>query len=173
MQVFGIALAHPLAIPECSAATVRSVCFDRAGIYRGIGARGSCDPITTAQVAVRFPPLELPVYVRDSSVLAEVIDGQVESLTFYTTGVTNQGQVLDELIAKFGKPTSSSTRPMQTRGGAKFDSAVAIWSLPGVGVSFAGTIGSVDRGVVIISTPKGDQASKARRDDMARQQRPL
>ncbi|MNY43557.1 hypothetical protein D3C86_1785280 [compost metagenome] len=80
-----------------------------------------------------------------------------------TIGEPMQGKVLDDLTAKFGKPTSSLTVPFQNRMGASFQGIVANWDRgDALQVEFLGLANRIDEGQIVFGTKAG-LAERSRR----------
>ena len=113
MTVFGLALGEPFTVPECSlfklgrkdfvyAKNDKAVCFELNFVHHKSDPRSI--PVTDGAVALRFP-IEQPMVVRD--VAAFVIKGNLESVEISTAGINDESVILDMLVKKYGKPSSS------------------------------------------------------------------
>lgn len=144
MDVFGIVVGSPINIPKC--AEDNGVGTNKECWYRNSYTADGDVEIATPRSA------PLPSWVRRISV--QIIDGNVEGIQIYTMGSDVQQDVLQALLAKYGKPTELDHKDMQTLGGATFKSVSAYWQSGSIAVLFSGVDNNIDNGVVRIVTPK-------------------
>lgn len=90
-------------------------------------------------------------------VMAEVINGRVESISVPTAGFTHQEALLSALSAKFGKPSKLERTPVTTGVGAKFERISAEWSGANLHVHYFGMLSSIDEGSIAVRTDLGWQ----------------
>jgi len=99
---------------------------------------------------IYFPSGARPALAKSGTIEAIGIDGQVESFSWATAGVTTQAEMLQSLTEQFGKPTSFH----KTKHG-RDEYYTVMWLRPNYRVSFrTGALGP-GFGYVEIATPKG------------------
>lgn len=167
--VFGLELGQRLSLPECPKTTGafpdyriahNEFCFER--FPTRVGEEG---PIINDTIVISLPHDKKPRMV-SGNVVGRVLDGRLESVTFNTAGQSVAELVLEDLVQKYGKPTSQEAVPGQTRMGAKFTAVNALWELPGLRVLYASVLDKISTGIVVIQTPKAvqnEQLEKAQR----------
>jgi hypothetical protein len=166
-SLYGIQLGEPLAVPECEmhqsiggwrqVGAIRAQCFERGSN----GAPGSPPP-SEGFVFVHWPALAGPQITKER-VSVSLLDGVVQRIEVFTSGEPVQELAMEQLHAKFGRPSNSSTVPMQNRLGARFEALSANWNLSdGVAVQFIGIGGILDRGSLVLATKAGREAHEAR-----------
>lgn len=109
---------------------------------------------------VSFGRNEAPSWLRNFSLNLLEIDGLVQGIEFFTSGLSVESVVLDRLIEKFGKPTKQSVREVRNLSGGIFQTMTAIWMTDDLLVSFEGTTDRVDSGRVTIDRPPAQQLRK-------------
>jgi hypothetical protein len=160
MTVFGLELGKPFTVPECSlhklgrkdyvyAGDDKAVCFELNFVHHKSDPRSI--PVTDGAVALRFP-IEQPMVVRD--VAASVIKGNLESVEISTAGISDESVILDMLVKKYGKPSSSSEGSAQSAMGAQFPTLLAVWhfSDPDLTVLYKSVDGRFNHGSISIQT---------------------
>lgn len=113
------------------------------------------------RLKINLPWKQKPSIMAWDGLVAYVRPGAIVGVDFYTHGVTTQEYDLDTLTKKYGPPTSRSTVPVQNKLGAKFDSIHATWALDGLSVSFFGTWGTLDQGMVMVDLPEAAELRAA------------
>lgn len=175
-DVLGITLGTPFSLPECGLDNSNPD-FDK---YRGhhsyeplytAGKYGTCyqarwqnppyTPESTDEVMLAFAAT--PQEITSDGISANIIDGNVESMTLTTHGVQGQTEALAMLTEKYGTPTTLATDKVQNRMGASYDRITATWAFSDLSVAFLGIGSKIDYGIIVISTPKSDAASAAKR----------
>jgi hypothetical protein len=63
--------------------------------------------------------------------------------------------VFDDLVAKYGRPSSSRSTLLSNRMGARFEGITATWRFDNLEVQFFGIEGSLDDGLLLIGSPSG------------------
>lgn len=91
-------------------------------------------------------------------VMAEAINGKVESISVTTKGFTHQDSILQALIAKYGKPDQIDRVPVVTGAGAKFEQIRAIWSGENFHLQFFGLLDTISEGYITVRTDVGQRA---------------
>jgi hypothetical protein len=163
LTVFGFELGKPLSLPECPATRTpvgatkfyeeipAYTCFQEPRKFNGYGI--------PARMVV-FGKSEAPPFVRYWRFVALEHGGVLIGVRFGTNGASSQDLVISQLTAKYGKPSSTSTRVVQNLMGAQFNAIIAVWSGGSVDVTYDGVTGEIDRGQVTIDLP---QATALRR----------
>jgi hypothetical protein len=167
VAVFGITLGVPSSLPECEKmpgiASAPSLDFG----YKPVQAIVCHDAPSRIpgeawdSETIRFPLDALPKGAAHGTVEAMLLDGKVAGLKFWTSGVESQDYVLGLLTDKFGKPDDVLRKPVQNMAGASFQDITAIWVKPEARVTFLGTVGRLDTGMVTIDTPNGAKLREA------------
>jgi hypothetical protein len=176
MTIFGMEFGQPLTIPECPTKGAYSMeyelfanhtCYERLNRYKRLGVSmfqqydkkhlpPKLPPLSTEEVRINYPFSERPE-ITNTTVGAILIDAKLEGISFGTRGIVDADAVLDRLKVKYGpSPTIVNTK-VQNRLGASFDAFYAVWILPNLRVGFRSVSESIDRGLVVIDTVKGDE----------------
>lgn len=93
---------------------------------------------------------------------ATVVNGKIESMSLFTTGLKSQVDVLGQLTAKFGNPSRINQDEVHNAFGAKFDSISASWLRgPQGSVVFHGVFQDTETGVIEMTSPAGVAATEA------------
>jgi hypothetical protein len=142
-SVLGIELGSRFLLPECGGggtATSRA-CINNDPVVR--------KPWGADEYRVALPIAGTPSYVR-GELKVVTVKGIVESVQIGTWGIQGQGVVMSALTTQYGKPTRARQQkhPL-SREPAQF----ADWDLADVSVKFLGTTGSIDWGLIEVSTP--------------------
>lgn len=165
-SMYGIQLGEPLNLMECarkvflgrweySTINITSTpCFQRS-FY---GTRTPETPMLDENVAVVWPVMKGPDIAASDSIGVMLVGGRSERIEIRTRGASDQNAAFDQLLGKFGKPSSSDTRPVQNRMGAKFEAIIATWKGQDFTVQLLGMVGRIDEGYIIIETPSGRAA---------------
>lgn len=160
--IFGLALGQPLALPECpkiGAGAHIQYGYSKESCYQRTTNIAACSALIDGYARIEFPVLSLPYWAK--SVTARVVEGRIEGIRIYTSGIKGQKPALDALSEKFGKPSSSLNTEVQNRMGAKYQSLNSLWTVSDVSVVLIGTTGHLDDGEVEIATPIGHSAYAA------------
>jgi hypothetical protein len=155
-SVFGFEFGKPLVLPECEFKQYAKIkaydplpeqtCFHEPFL------------INTYKIPVRriiFGKSEHPDIVKYWQIIALEIDNTLQGIEFFTLGASSQDAVLDSLTKKFGKPSSVSTKSVQTATSAPFQAIHATWKTDTLIVTFDGITDRLDRGQVFIDSPQG------------------
>lgn len=180
LALFGIPFAAPLSIQECQTRMESDILSREKGAtrlnYVHTSPETACytqalkdigKPLSDGEISIRFPITEQPLMGR---VTGRVVGGNLEMVTIHTRGIRTQDMVFNDLVQKFGEPSTLSRPSMQNRMGATFQTIDAVWNLEnGVQAVFVSTITSLDEGIVMIMTPTGKAAQAEARTQQARQ----
>ena len=110
-----------------------------------------------------FPMTMTPANSSSDSLGALLIDGKLELLTVWTKGADFQDAVFDELVGKYGQPTTSTRAPITTGHGSPVGGIQATWDLGSdLEVVFSGVLGSMRQGLLLIGSKKGHAAQGER-----------
>lgn len=161
--VFGVPLGQPLVVPECPKSRADHyefmpdrLCFQ----HRFLGAVTTTDTSQPYSVILLFPHSEWPKVLRGRKPTLHIIAGNVEGISFETSGIDDQDEVLAALKAKYGEPLVLDPQTVQNRMGASFNVFTAAWATETITVSYASTAGRVDSGLVKIQTLKAEAYEK-------------
>ena len=102
-----------------------------------------------------------------------LIDTKLQGVSFGTRGIDDADAVLDRLKTKYGTPQSVVSEKVQNRLGASFDSFYALWVFSDLRVAFHSVSDSLEKGLVIIDTKKGNEWREQRLKDASKHKRPL
>jgi len=143
-MVMGIEIGSRLALPDCGAGSgtfTSSLCINaRLTSRNALGAD---------EFQVALPRTGVPVYVRgDLKVIT--LQGVVESVQVGTWGLQSQAGALAALTAQYGKPTR--TREQKKSAHSRFAPRFDEWELPDLFVKLDGSSGSIDWGLIEVST---------------------
>ena len=141
-SVLGIELGSRFLLPECGG---RGVVTSRACINSDPVVR---NPWGADEYHVALPITGTPSYVR-GEVKVATVKGIVESVQIGTWGIQGQGVVMAALTRDYGKPTRAR---QQKHPLSKEPAQFADWDLADVAVRFVGTTGSIDWGLIDVST---------------------
>lgn len=178
--VYGLRLGEPLSLAECQKTRIAGRLTyvnptADACVQTMIDVREQ--PIDLngldATLLVAFPPAQTLTGSSHSRVSAVVRGGSLEVVTISTQGYSNQDLVFDDLLGKYGPPTSSAKLPL-TGSGATFRGGItAIWRKPDLVVEFMGVSGGAHTGTLRVMTPAGEEAINKSLAEMNRQRTPL
>lgn len=170
ITTFGITLKQPLPFSECefhapSRRTKRLEyrgTFPEQGPCYERGTPGNAQALVNETVQIKFPLNAKPNLSKYGSVAALLVSGRVERMWFWTHGLKLQDHDLSTLSEKFGSPSRTSESVGRNSFGATFAIKSATWDMPGaVAVSFVGSDGTTDRGLVVIESPLGKASYEA------------
>jgi len=159
--VFGLHLGEKLSLPECTHLKKSTLYLENDGVVcfeRSIAAWEKSkwsSPVFDETVMILFPFGRKPALASKYKIVGQVVEGNLESIGFNTSGITAQEQTLEGLTAKYGDPTKTVNETKQNAFGARFDSHVAVWEFDNLTVIFQGTTDRIDSGLVNIDTRKG------------------
>jgi hypothetical protein len=192
MSVFGMQFGQPLTIPECPTKGSYSIdyelfpshtCYARLMIYERFGAQAFrqydkkhpppvLPPLGTEEVRIEYPLGEMPE-ISNTTVAAILIDAKLEGISFGTRGIANADSVLAKLKAKYGQTPTLVNSKVQNRLGASFDAFYAVWISPDLRVGFHSVSETIDSGLVIIDTRKGNEWREQRLKESSKDKRRL
>ena len=142
-SVLGIELGSRFLLPECGAGggTVTSrACVNNDPVVR--------TPWGADEYRVALPIAGTPSYVR-GEIKVITVKGIVESVQIGTWGIQGQSGVLAALTSQYGKPTRTR---QQKHPLSREPTQFADWDLADVSVKLHGSIGSIDWGLIDVST---------------------
>ena len=142
--VMGIELGSRLQLPDCGAGggTLTSkLCIN--GSLTNRKAWGA------DEYYVALPRAGVPPYVR-GGLKVFTVQGIVESVQVGTWGLEAQSGALAALTSQYGKPTRS--RQLKKRPQSRFTPQFDEWDLADFSVKLDGTTGSIDWGLIEVST---------------------
>lgn len=123
---------------------------------------GTSVPIIEETVSVRFPLKQQPEISANDYISVRLVDGVVQRVWFWTSGLSAQARDFDLLTKKFGVATTVHKQKLQNGLGAVFESIEAAWVLKNrVNVKYSGVEDEVTRGVVVVATQKGEESFNA------------
>jgi len=118
-------------------------------------------PLVTAHIKINLPIDQSPAILSGVEAESQVVNGNLESIWFFTAGLVSQDKVLVALEKKYGKPSRLREDRKQNSFGALFISHYAEWRLANLMITFWGATDSVDSGSVRIETKKGSTFAAA------------
>lgn len=163
----GVELGQPFAMPECVAGKYTGYEFEWERPVRPCWKHAYGDPgeplpaESKFQIAFVAAKDKSPPGIKSANLV--VIDGKVEGVLAFTTGLESQDELLEGLTSKFGKPATLNRSDWQNRMGATFEGIDAEWSADGATVSFLGIGSRVDGGIITAYTPVGAARESADR----------
>ena len=172
--VMGVELGKPLTIAECmyhgkskrpggylsefdTKNTLRP-CYQVKDRYL---VEKPASQIAAGVVEVKLLLGNTPAGIDWNKITGTLIDGALHELRIGTTGVRDQEAVLYQLKAKFNVPTDAKVEQVQNRMGATFSAVDASWRFSDLSIQFYGLLGSIDKGLILLSTPKGTERAAA------------
>jgi hypothetical protein len=176
LRFYGIELGKPLQVRECP--KEQDIINRNVWRYPIFGAPFTCaeaypDSQGNGRAMLRFPPAESPLYVKNGMIELTIIDGLVQAAEVSTPGFLSQGDVLAELVRKYGQPTTQSTSKAVNGAGASFDNLSASWDISdSLQVHFRGMLARTDEGFLIIGSKRGLEVYKARLEQRSRRSGP-
>ncbi len=144
--VMGIELGSRLLLPECGAGS--GAFTSRLCINSGLTNRKAWG---ADEYYVALPRSGVPPYVRGELKVATV-QGIVESVQVGTWGLQAQSGALAALTSQYGKPTRTAQKKKHANW--RFTAQVAEWELADFSVKFDGNTGSIDWGLIEVSTQR-------------------
>lgn len=173
LTIFGLAVGAPIQLPECpkyeflGRIEYRSVVVDPTCISVWPATKSAID-LTHGTIFISFPIREQPS-IASGEINGYVEQGKLVGLRIFTRGIKLQHYDLEQLIEKFGPPTSKSTISARNRLGATFDVLTATWKLADLSVAFFASDGSsLDRGIIEILTPAARIIVKEREEKLSK-----
>ena len=141
--VMGIELGSRFLLAECggSGAFTSKLCIN--GSLTNRKAWGA------DEYYVALPRSGVPPYVRGELKVATV-QGIVESVQVGTWGLQSQSGALAALTSQFGKPTRTGEKKKVAN--SRFAAQFAEWDLPEFSVKLDGSTGSIDWGLIEVSS---------------------
>lgn len=161
MKVLGFQLGTRIALPECkvSSHVYISPRLPNYKLYADKQKTTCIDEQRSPQKgkfgtrSIRLSEADTPQTVKGAQLGAFDSDGILVGISMSTYGVINQQFDLNQLTVKYGKPTRLSTTTVQNPFGARYEIIHARWwDLDGLSVSFDGSIGLLDEGLIVIDT---------------------
>jgi len=145
VTVLGVTLGSRFLVTACGPgerAFPARLCFNNASLSR--------KPWGADEYHVSVPSAETPPYVR-GELQVYTVNGMVESVQVSTWGIEAQHGALDALRKKYGEPArvkQSKRKGLRSR----FPTQFAEWDFRDFTVKFKGTTGSIDWGLIEVST---------------------
>ncbi len=145
-SVFGVELGARFNQPECGPGVgsypVKRCFKETAAAAKAWGGR---------EYHVYLPSAGTPAYVR-GELIVSVIDGIVESVHINTWGFEAQHGAIAALKKQFGEPTRVSLKTGRNASRTRNRAQVAEWDFSDFTVTFDGVTGSIDWGLIKVST---------------------
>ena len=144
--VFGIELGARFKLPQCGpgdGSYPARRCFVRTPAATAAG--GGHD------YRVFLPSAGTPAYVR-GELIVSVIDGIVESVHINTWGFEAQHGAMSALKKQFGEPTRTGLKAGKNTSRYRHQVRTAEWVFSDFSVAFDGVMGSIDWGLIKVST---------------------
>ncbi len=142
--ILGIDLGSRLQLPECGAGS--GTFTSRHCINGGLTNR---KPWGADEHYVALPRTGVPPYVR-GELKVITVQGIVESVQVGTWGLQAQSGALAALTGQYGKPTR--TRQQKKAANSRFAAQFDEWDLADFTVKLDGSTGSIDWGLIEVST---------------------
>jgi len=143
--VLGIELGSRFLLPECAGSGAFT---SRLCINGGLTKR---KPWGADEYYVSLPRSGVPPYVRGELKVA-TIQGIVESVQVGTWGLQSQSGALAALTRQYGKPTRTALKKKSAN--SRFAAQIAEWDLEDLSIKLDGSTGSIDWGLIEVSTPR-------------------
>ena len=147
--IVGIQLGKPLTLPDCLRSssgltplpTTTFVCVDRGSPHYEYEEPWFMLPEGGA----------MPASLQRGGRI-HLADGIIDEIMIWTHGVEGQDEIMGLLTEKFGKPTSQTSRAVQNRMGAQYQSILAKWMRAGFVVTYDATWSDLDNGTIVVET---------------------
>lgn len=130
------------------------------------GKIASNEPLGTESIYVSWSVMNesIPLYIKGLNI--ELLDGVVHEIRANTRGINYQIQITNDLINKFGKPTTNEINSFQNKMGAKFDIKYLTWSLPNkTSITFVGALTNINEGYIFATTEKMNQINRLKNEN--------
>lgn len=142
--VMGVDLGSRLALPECG--TGGGTFTSKLCIKGDMTRRNAWG---ADEIYVALPRSGVPSYVR-GELKVITLQGIVESVQVGTWGLQSQSGALAALTKQYGQPTR--TRQLKKAANSRFAPRFDEWDLPDFSVKLDGSTGSIDWGLIEVST---------------------
>ena len=150
---YGVALNRPIPLPECQKKSVGSTTYYPDYIHPQL----SCwkgNKFDAGAREILFSRSDCPQLLSLScSMDVRLINERVVSIEVYTIGVSTQERDLNQLVSKYGRPSSTSRSPVSNFSGTKYESQNALWVFDDVVIEQRGVEERLDRGRITVQTP--------------------
>ncbi|WP_180868451.1 hypothetical protein [Stenotrophomonas maltophilia] len=168
-KFLGFQLGQRFSAPECESRATTSYSTEREYVSKFQAVATNCwqktpdpsgpAPNLSGTAKVRLVSTQEPSGLRQ--IEGVLIDGSLEEVKVWTHGIEYQRSIADLLQSKYGKPASMRNKSAKNAVGGTFEIVEATWKTPDVVVTFLGAVDSIDWGLIVVQTPKGE-ASAAR-----------
>lgn len=179
-KIYGFTLGQPLPLSECRKTSVAGrltylAPTDTPCVKVNLDVpREPLDVQTTSKnVSIVFPANKAPANSAYSQVTAMLRGGSLEAITVSTQGYATQQLVYDDLVAKYGPPTTASNVPLQGAGATLSGGINARWERPDVVVEFLGVSGGAHTGTLRVMTRTGAEEINKALQELGRLRTPL
>jgi len=108
-SIFGQQLGAPVSLPECQRMVLTYPHPDGSPAPYETGQAVTCQQMPESVLpetgAIRFTSTQLPAILKEKLVVTSIIDGRLNGVYAATQGYENADLIVEQLTAKFGKPT--------------------------------------------------------------------
>jgi hypothetical protein len=154
ISAYGFTLGKPLGLPECKRLNIPPM-KNYTPPYANVTAP-CLKPTGAATGSIAFPISAPARHVSGSDLgYGLAADGSLAVIVVPTAGAPVQRAVYEDLVAKYGQPTTSSAGDVTSGSGARFQLLRASWMTDALRIEFTGADGRIDIGRVLIGTPSG------------------
>lgn len=141
LSILGMQFGEPLRLPLCPLLQLSPMtqnCRSQEAELAGeIAAQYGTESTVPADMKIiNLTNASCPSWVKDCIAYVTVHDGKLDGVALYTNGRNAVSTVTNDLIAKYGKPTSIKPRTFKPDVGNAFSYNEPSWTLPGLRVGY-------------------------------------
>lgn len=158
--VYGFKLGSQPTLPSCTDDAARDLTKSPGIIYYKVACFTKFQTSSTTLI-VNFPSDETPSLANGGTILLDIYEDAIQSISWGTEGIYDADIVIEALTKKFGKPTKATNTPISNMNGQRFLNWSVIWKRDGFQVSYetVNFLQQINFGAVRIAT---DSAEKRR-----------
>lgn len=147
-DILGFDFGKSVDLPECERFPTAN---PRLKIYNSVQQQ-TCieDPVSDGDRIVHFAMASSPKYVKERRAKVSMAAGELCAVQYYTWGIRDQDEMLEQLRATYGKPSSLIRSTGKNLYGAALPIIHARWNSKNAEISFDGAIGDFETGDVTI-----------------------
>jgi hypothetical protein len=147
-DIFGFDFGKPIDLPECERFPTAN---PRLKIYNSVQQQ-TCieDPVPYGNRVIHFGMASSPKYVKERRATVSMAAGELCAVQYYTWGIRDQDELLEQLRATYGKPSSLIRSTGKNLYGAALPIIHARWTSKTAEISLDGAIGDFETGDVTI-----------------------
>jgi hypothetical protein len=158
--VYGFKLGSQPTLLNCTDDAARDLTKSPGVIYYKVACFTKLQFPSTILI-VNFPSDETPSLAKEGTILLDIYEDTIQSISWGTKGVYDTDIIIEALTKKFGKPTKATNIPISNMNGQRFLNWSVTWKRNGFQVSYetVNFLQQINYGAVKITT---DNAEKRR-----------